>query len=220
MAHSEDEEGVSAEKKTISICFNIKTASTKKTLLGKFFPSFGVSPVQGEPFKWGVEVKNISDIPSPEFEIIEPFIVNLDNTYSEYSEATTAVRSLNPSESIYIDLDKCTLFLEGVMWAKFLAQPKDKNYEILAYQIDENHNKVAPCPYNEEDDTNWLKDIYVHKKSEVLQDRTNNLIIVLTIITVLEAVFKIRECLKFLLWCMSELLGLASGFFSLLRSLI
>lgn len=219
MNHSDGDE-VSAEQKTISICFNIKTFSTRKTLLGKIFPSYGVSPVQGEPFKWGVEVKNISDVPSPEFEIIEPFIVNLDNTYSECSDATIAVRSLNPSESIYVDLDKCTLFLEGVMWAKFLAQPKDENFAILAYQIDENHNKVAPCPYSKHDDTNWMKDIYVHKKSEVLQGRTNNLIIILTIITVLEAVFKIREFLKFLLWSISEIFGLISGFFSLLRSLI
>ena len=106
------------------------------------------------------------------------------------------------------------------MWAKFLAQPKDENFAILAYQIDENHNKVAPCPYSKHDDTNWMKDIYVHKKSEVLQGRTNNLIIILTIITVLEAVFKIREFLKFLLWSISEIFGLISGFFSLLRSLI
>jgi hypothetical protein len=208
------------EKQTISLSFKIKTISSKKSLMSRFFSFYRVSPVQGEPFIWGVEIKNISDIPSPEIEIVDPYIVNLDNTYCENADRTIAVRPLNPSEMIYVELDKCTVFLEGVMWAKFLVRPKYDDYEVLAYQVDENHNKLMPCTYSEEDDTNWLKDLYVHKKSEVLQGRTNNLIVALTVITVLEAVFKIKECLKFLLWCVSEFFELFANFFSFLSELI
>jgi hypothetical protein len=219
MAADELEDDV-LEDKIINLSLDIKTKSSKTSWLSRFLSIDSISPVQGEPFSWGVEVKNISTIPSPEVEIIRPYIVNLENNYCEESEKTITVRSLNPNEAIFVDIDKCTVFLEGVMWAKLLINSKVQGYEVVAYQFDGNHGKLAKCGYDEDNEVNWLKDIYVHKKSEVLQGRTNNLIIVLTALTVVEAVFTIKECIRFLLWCGAEFFGLFVSLFSFLGGMV
>lgn len=174
--------------------------------------------MQGEPFMWGVEVENISDTPSPEIEISNSHIINLEDNYCSSAENSVVVRPLNPNEKTYVELDKCTVFLEGAMWAKFLVTSRVAGYEIAPYQIDENHDKLMKCNLPEDSHVNWLNDIYIHKKSEVLQGRTNNLIVVLTVVTVLEAVFTIKSCLKFLLWCGVEFFGIFVSLFSFLRS--
>ncbi|WP_394239139.1 hypothetical protein [Pseudomonas anguilliseptica] len=215
-----DADGEQVEKKEVRLSFRLKCESSKRSFASRFFRSFDVSPVQGEPFVWGVEIKNISEFPSPEIEILNPYIVNLEANYYEESSRSIAVRSLNPSECIYVEMDKCTLYLDGVLWAKFLVTSKNDEYNVFAYQIDENHNKFMRCDYDDESKTNWVKDVYVHRKSEVLQSRTNKLIVILTVVTVVEAVFKIKECLRFALWVMSEFFGVFASLFSYLRALM
>lgn len=200
--------GVHSNTVDLNILVRVKIEGVKKGLLPQ------VVPVQGEPFIWGVEITNISDVASPQMEISNAALHSLDKNYFVNADKQISVRPLNPGESLYVEVDRVTAFIEGVVWAKAKLSSSSSVYDIAPFQIDTNHDVRSRCHLDEENDTNWVEDIYLHKKSEVLQSRTNNLIVVLTVITVVEAVFGIKKCLVFFVWVLAESFGYFSSLFS------
>lgn len=167
--------------------------------------------VQGEPFTWGVKIKNIDIIPTPEANIISACIHDLNEKFfHSMDDKKIYVRSLNPGEEIYVEIDKATVFLEGMQWAVIDIEPKDSSYYFETYQFDERHNKVKKYFDTDEDKNQWMDSIYIQKKIELLQSKTNNYILLLTIITVWESVFGIKETLR----CFAAFFALCFGFIS------
>ncbi|MCH1923862.1 hypothetical protein L9G74_04890 [Shewanella sp. C32] len=170
------------------------TASFKNK--SKRFRSYS-SIVQGEPFSWGIKIKNIDTKATPEANIVSAGIKDLNDKFfqdMEYDEIF--VRSLNPNEEIFIEIDKCLIFLEGMQWCYLTVVPKDEDKYFETYQFDDSQKKSIKFGIDEEDDNNWMDHLYIQKKMELLQSRTNNYILLLTLVTVWESVFGIKDSLK------------------------
>lgn len=161
--------------------------------------------VQGEPFTWGVKIKNIDTTPTPEASITSAHIRDLNKTYFQsMDESELFVRSLNPGEEVYIKIDNTSVFLEGMQWAEIDIEPKDNGYYFETHQFDESHNKVTKYFDTDEDKNEWMDSIYIQKKIELLQSKTNNYILLLTVITVWESVFGIKDTLRNLINLLSN----------------
>ncbi|WP_046007490.1 hypothetical protein [Pseudoalteromonas rubra] len=170
------------------------TASFKNK--SKKFKNYS-SIVQGEPFSWGITIKNIDTKPTPEANIVAAGIKDLDDKVFQYMEEQEKfVRSLNPNEEIFIEIDRGVIFLEGMQWCYLSIHPKSEGKYFETYQFDESHNRVVKFYIDEEDNNNWMDHVYIQKKMELLQSRTNNYILLLTLVTVWESIFGIKNSLK------------------------
>ncbi|MGR1197696.1 hypothetical protein [Aeromonas hydrophila] len=158
----------------------------------------GKEIIQGEPFKWGVIIKNIGDKPTPEGVIIHAGIEDLSEQYCMRSvDSQKYVRSLNPNEEIYIEIDSATSFVDGPMWAYLSISAKEDSKSFQCFQVDSGHNTNTSCTHmHMSNDANWMECIYIQKKMEILQARTNHYILILTILTSWEALFGINDTFK------------------------
>lgn len=153
--------------------------------------------VQGEPFSWGVKIKNIDNKPTPPSKIVLGHIQDLNEKFFQsMEEEELFVRALNPGEEIYVNVDTTTIFLEGMQWAQIDIIPNDKNVHFETYQFDDHHQLIKLYSNCEEDENSWMDTIYIQKKMELLQSRTNNYILLLTALTVWESLFGIKATVK------------------------
>lgn len=175
--------------------------------------------VQGEPFSWGVKIKNIDTKPTPPSKIVSGHIRDLNEKFYQCMEEDELfVRALNPNEEVYIDIDTSTVFLEGMQWAEIDIVPNDETIHYETYQFDDNHKLIKRYYDSEEDENAWMDSIYIQKKMELLQSRTNSYILLLTILTVWESLFGIKATVKnvfevvsfcllkvseFIVWCLN-----------------
>ncbi|OXX39632.1 hypothetical protein B9J90_00035 [Vibrio sp. V09_P4A23P171] len=95
--------------------------------------------------------------------------------------------SLNPKQSATVLLDSATFNVDGSCWFSCEIVPDDVQQEVFTYQYDKQHDKDISYRLNR-----WGAPIYVEGKLASLQTRTNNYILILTVITVLEAIFGIK----------------------------
>ena len=166
-------------------------------IISSIYNDLAVHIVQGEPFIWGVTIKNIDNKPTPESKITFAQIKDLNDTFFHpMDDGEKFIHSLNPGDEIYMEIDKSTVFLEGMQWAEVTIEPNDECKYFETYQYDEKHNKVTKYYDNEEDKNEWIDSIYIQKKVELLQSRTNNYILLLTVITVWESLFGIKDTVK------------------------
>ena len=175
--------------------FNIQIIASFKNKSKKFKNHESV--VQGEPFSWGVTIKNIGSKPTPEGTITGAGIKDLNDKYFQYMEASEKfVRSLNPNEEIFIEIDEGVIYLEGVQWSYIDIKPNEEDKVFITHQFDKHHNKTTKFWVDDEDDNRWMDQVYIQKKMELLQSRTNQYILLLTIVTVWESIFGIKDTLK------------------------
>lgn len=174
--------------------------------------------VQGEPFSWGVKIKNIDNKPTPPSRIVLAHIQDVnDKFFLSMEKDEIFVRALNPNEEIYVNIDTGTIFLEGMQWAKINIIPNDEDVHFETYQFDDQHQLTILYTDCEEEENSWMDTIYIQKKMELLQSRTNNYILLLTALTVWESLFGIKATVKnffemisfcllkiseFIVWCL------------------
>ncbi|OZS42378.1 hypothetical protein [Photobacterium sanguinicancri] len=177
--------------------------------------------VQGEPFSWGVKIKNIDSKPSPQAKIIDAGVQDLNDKFFHYmAKDEILVRSLNPSEEISIPIEESTLYLDGMLWAYLELEPTEENATFTTYQIDEKTGVVSKYHDSDDDNNKWMCEIYVQKRMELLQSRTNNYILALTIITVWESVFGLKNTLKLIVNALSSSLFYLSKMITWLGNLL
>ena len=154
---------------------------------------------QGTPFSWGIKVKNIDTKPTPECIIKNYGLKNTEETYHIAPSPLTApekrLRTLNPEEETTIMLDHAIPYLEGILWAHLKIESAKQGQIINAYQHNPHHNIDSIC-HPIKDGSNWYDIVYVQDKMELLQNRTNNYILALTIISVWESLFGIKSTLS------------------------
>ncbi|EIZ1552234.1 hypothetical protein MOU90_004976, partial [Vibrio parahaemolyticus] len=166
-----------------------------------------IKPVQGDSVDIYIKVTNISDKIFQGAKVNEFKFEHRTNHISTLINKGVQLRTLNAGESYEQKVDWTTFKFDGVYWVCLKLEPSSENQELLTYQHDPSHNQDEKYEIND-----WGDTIYLEGKLATLQTRTNNYILLLTVITVWEAIFGIKNTLKFLLTSLSFVLGaLSSG---------
>ncbi|MGF1771482.1 hypothetical protein L4C42_04130 [Vibrio wakamikoensis] len=125
------------------------------------------------------------------------------------------IPAINPKGTAKVEVTACSFNLDGGGWLGVDLVSDADDQEVQTYQYD------LALKQDEVYDTKnkWGTSFYIEGKLATLQSKTNNYILVLTAMTVLEAVFGIKAILVFLLAQLAEFFGGISKFFSWLGSL-
>lgn len=172
--------------------------------------------VQGEKFTWGIKITNISNTKSQKGKITSANLTNTGETFNRYSnDFPKNLKELEPNGYDEIEFDTTSIYVEGMCWAIVDLEPDDNRYEYETYQLNTCSGKEEK--YSRRGDktntfNNWKDSIFVQKKMELIQSRTNTLILWLTIITVVESVFSIKSTLLFFINNFIKLYKLAIWF--------
>lgn len=192
-------------KKTFEILISYY-AVPRKNKVKTYFSKKTNDVIQGEPFEWGVTIKNIGTSPTPEAKITEADIFcDSTNMHITMDNSEVFVRSLNPKEEIKIALNNCQSNVDGALWASITIIPNDASCAFVTYQYDAHHNKNMICSKTEEEQNKWLDSIYIQNKMEVLQAKTNSYILLLTVVTAWESIFGIKDTIKNILIMISNI---------------
>jgi hypothetical protein len=166
-------------------------------------------PVQNIPFEYGIRATNIGSIVF-QGAVVKDFKMDLSAAkVCTMSIAEPQIKVLNPGESTEVYFDKYTSPHEGSVWITCDLLPLKKGHIIKTFQFDTNHNMDSPTPKN----NSWSNSSFIQGQMELLQIRTNALILVLTAITVLEAIFGLEEIFKNISQLLSFCFALLSDFF-------
>jgi hypothetical protein len=147
--------------------------------------------VQNEPFEYGLRVKNIGTEPFSGA-LIKSFEIKADKVCQGALKAVK-IKPLNPDEEYDLYIDKYTLWHEGSIETFCSLTPDRENETIHTYQHHKGHGEDELYDKPNE----WWQDFYCQSQQQLLQTRTNNLILLLTTVTVIEAIFGLKESLKF-----------------------
>ncbi|MBY8928618.1 hypothetical protein J1G34_06145 [Pseudomonas sp. Wu6] len=146
---------------------------------------------QGEPYELYFRLTNIGSSPTPEFTISNFSMHSKSDNVTLDSPNSLLIKPLNPNEKIEVELDKMTIGFKGGAWVSVNIQATDQANKIHTFQYDSLHNKDA---FYEKDES-WGNLIYVQGELEIAQQKTNLLILILTLVTVIEAVFGMKKTL-------------------------
>ena len=154
--------------------------------------------VQGKPAEWWIRVKNLGNEPTPPLELTNFNVSDRVRDISSGPEKTFLISQLNPNSSTELFLDSSTLKFKGSAWVSFTLTSKDENYEVQTFQFD---------PVAKEDDACtgkniWGEIVYIEGELEMLQKRSNLLLVMLTSVIVVETAFGMTESLKFVIGLM------------------
>lgn len=191
-----DEQATAMTENKLAIEVIFRSFGYKQRIYQKVFKRFPVcSPVQGEPFEYGVRVKNIGDSvfegalaknlmirPAAQLNFYHPFS-------NEFLLST-----LNPGQSIELFAGKTKTDLSGQAWFSFEIAPKQANTRVSTFQVgvDENYEKFAVS-------NAWGGSFVIGSRYEVAQERTNFLILTLTILTTIQGIWGLKIAILWLL---------------------
>lgn len=121
--------------------------------------------VQGEPFTWGLKIKNLDKKPTPIGVIDNYGIRNLENNYCSNSEVNDirSLRPLNPEEEIIIKLGDDVSYVEGALWAFANIQTQDSESVFEIHQFNPYH-RTDSLLSGFKSGYNWIDSIYIQKK--------------------------------------------------------
>lgn len=148
--------------------------------------------IQNEPFEYGLRIKNIG---STAFSgaVIENFIIkHRASNLGQAALNNPKIKPLNPDEEYEFYFDKYTLWHEGSIDTKCELIPDSEKEIITTYQHHRDHDVDEKFEVQNE----WWHDYYCQSQQQLLQTRTNNLILGLTVITVVEAIIGLTNVLK------------------------
>lgn len=197
-------------KKRVDLRIQFIHRPTKNRLFNKKFPFL----IQNEPFEYGIKVKNIGQ----EYfsgALISDFSITVPSAnMHQKASKQLKIKPLNPGEECELYLDKYTLWHEGSLSLSCHLSPENDAEDIQTYQHHKDHDFDEPYSKLNE----WWQDYYCQGQQQLLQTRTNNLILILTIITVVEAIFGLKQVLKFFSYLFASAFGFLSAIFSMWAS--
>ncbi|WP_373017602.1 hypothetical protein [Thiomicrorhabdus sp.] len=184
-----------------------------KPRLSKSFKRNPTLPIQGQPLDLYIKIKNISN------HVFTGAKLTFSNFEHRASQSNNTIRknitlpSLNPNQTEEVFLDGITFALDGGYWYSMKLSPAATNQDIVTHQFDPYHGTDEKYGTNE-----WGEIIYVEGKLATLQSRTNHYILILTAITVWEAIFGIGDSLKWFAQNLSILFLYLSNLFEYISS--
>lgn len=166
--------------------------------------------IQGTPFRACIIIKNLS---SKNFKGAK--LKECKFTFNGHSILHTVsndiqIPSLNAKQEVELEVINATFNVDGSCWFSCDILPESENQEVLTFQYDKEHDIDDMFP----EINKWGESTYIEGKLASLQVKTNNYILILTLITVLEAVFGIKEILLSLTAFLSTTFSLVSEFFA------
>ncbi len=139
-------------------------------------------PVQHEPFSFELRVTNIALTASPACTITDVTIGELGPGKLELLfPGPFTVRSLNPGEAGTISVGFFGTFLSGLVWVECKIAATDPGWLIQGRVRD---RATGETTRGEEKGDHWADEWFIHRRTDVSTGRTNELLIVLTLITV------------------------------------
>lgn len=147
--------------------------------------------IQNEPFKYGLRIKNIGSTSFSGASITEFKISHRSSGLGQNALNHPKIKPLNPDEEHEFYFDRYTLWHEGSIFTTCQLTPDSDKEKIITYQHHRDHDTDEKYGEN-----TWWHDYYCQSQQQLLQTTTNNLILGLTVITVMEAVFGLSNVLK------------------------
>ena len=145
-------------------------------------------PLQNHPFKYGLLIKNKKNIVFPGATLKDFTITSIPDQLKDTTKKEFSIHSLNPDEEIEIWFGQTTTFVQGSIWIDCKIVPNEKHEIIHTYQIDK-HEQISPYEKINE----WGNNYFIQGLYEFQQARTNMLIAILTLITLLEGIFGLKN---------------------------
>ncbi|HEV8380417.1 MAG TPA: hypothetical protein VGQ29_02455 [Gemmatimonadales bacterium] len=153
-------------------------------------------PIQNVPFRFGLRFTNKGEKPFPGCKFRDVHISG---------EATTklalviggdySLRDLKPRQSVKVWVSKENLPWDGPVMVRCNLVAPGMNIET--YTRDPRSGDISKCNASNA----WKNLWFVSRQMEVEQKRTNNLIMILTLLLVLEALFDVKQMrIDFLRW--------------------
>ena len=140
-------------------------------------------PVQHEPFHFELRVTNNGRVTSPSCEITEVSIAEPGLRRPQLMfRGPFTVRSLNPDEAEAISIGFFGTFLSGPVFVECAIAAKDPGCLIRGAVRDRATGGIAEGRKVNHWDDEW----FIHRRTDVSAGRTNELLIVLTLITVVQ----------------------------------
>jgi len=171
-------------------------------------------PIQNQPFKLGLMIKNNDVKVFPGCTIKNFKIISLDNKNLKHEfDEEFSISKLNPDEKLDIWWpEPLSTHLEGLIWLSCSVIPNETDKEeIETYQCDKNTGVISKYKSINQ----WGVSSYVESKFELEQSRTNLLVLILTVLTLLEGLFGIKEIalgfLELFRWLLVSLLLVIDG---------
>jgi hypothetical protein len=150
------------------------------------------SLTQGIPYQFGFRVTNLKSESFPGASLSKAFVRSTTDAAFLSLENECALSALNPNESIDVWCDKGIIPFKGTASVDVLVTPLNAADVIKTFQYDEAHGQ--DCELNEKPNE-WTSIVFIQGELELNQKKTNDLILWLTIITVLESVFGLKNML-------------------------
>ena len=161
-------------------------------------------PIRGVLFDAGLRVTNIDNKPFSGALIHSFEIISKVSGVRWETEKQVAAKVMNPGESdTYWLEEQLLLSFDGPVMVSCHLEPIDERTQIITHQG--SVDRPAKCP---EGSNYWLDGEYIEEKLAVLQARTNQLILVLTVLTFLQGVWGLDTIGSSLLQAIRSLLEL------------
>jgi hypothetical protein len=144
-------------------------------------------PIQGQTFEFGFRVTNHGTAPFPGATIknIEIRAGELGHSWPE----SYTVGRLNPHASEAFWVGPVTSLLEGpVMIGLHVASPPGA--DVVTYQRDWSSGRAEPAQTSK---NHWMDHWFLERRLELLQARTNLLLLVIAVLTLLEGAWGLRR---------------------------
>jgi hypothetical protein len=187
-----------------------------RKISSRFFKGATVcEPVQREALQVYVKITNISSKICKGIRITNSVFKFQSHGIDAQIYNEVQVPLLNPKQSIELKLDNITFNLDGSCWFSCDIIPESEEQEILSFQYDSNHDADSSF----KDMNKWGSTVYVKGKAASLQAKTNSYILVLTLVTVLEAVFGLKNILQWTAQLLASLFSVLTEFFVFLASI-
>lgn len=136
--------------------------------------------VQAETFSFDLKITNMSNEPSPKFNITKIFFESAEGKRlsDDFSGNSFFIDVLNPKESKIVNIGKNGQFLSGLVTAGAFIAPQDSGVKIVFLQKNPCTQEI--CKINGEN--RWLDFFYMKSLSEYGQEKTNRWMMIFTCI--------------------------------------
>lgn len=165
-------------------------------------------PVQSIPFELGLRVTNYGDTPFLGGTISSVALTHKETNIEIAFSRQAAIPLLNPREATALWLETTVSQFQGPLWLSCKLRPNHPTRTITTMQRTFGTQEVdtyrAPNA--------WGKVIYIQPRMELLQTRTNLLILILTLIVLFESLFGLETMLNAALGAVITVLSEVAAF--------
>lgn len=150
--------------------------------------------IQSKPFDLILKFTNIGKEPTPQIKVTNFQIKSSNTELRAYTANSLVVPLLNINESKKLFLDNFDIRFKDSVWISLDMVAVNEDCTVIAYQHDKHH--CSDQPYRIQN--HWGNTEFVHGEMETLQQKTNQLVLILTAVTVIESLFGMKIFIKFL----------------------